>query len=160
KATAEPVPDQSRPPLKNLRYWFKRLLACNPFYLVSVALLLYGCYRISLDPKVFNNESAHLFFNFGSLQVYELLLAATAILLPRPRIWYDSTLLVGLENLLLLVPFILVSQAGLIDRRLLWAMCGLAGVLAIIRLPSVKAFIAKLNFPPRLLSLGCLVLLS
>ena len=158
--SVDSVRSQASPPEKNHWHVLRRLLACNPFYLVSVGLLLYGCYRISIEPKVFNDESAHLFFNFGSLQVYELLLAGTAIFLARRRIWYDSTLLVGLENLLLLAPFILISQAGLIDRRMLWVMCGVAGVLAMIRLTSVKAFITKLNFPPRLLAIGWLVLLS
>jgi hypothetical protein len=152
--------EQPKPLADRLRNWLRHLLACNPFYLVSVALLLYACYRISIDPKVFNNESAHLFFNFSSLQVYEALVAGTAILLGRRRIWYDSTLLVGLENLLLIAPFILISQAGLIDRKFLWLMCGVAGILAMIRLTSVKAFVANLNFPPRLLLLGSIVLLT
>src|SRR4051812_13886376 len=85
-----------RPPeSKPLMYWLKRFLACNPFYLVSVALLLYGCYRISMEPKLFGQESLHLVFNFSSLQFYEILLVLTAIFLARRQIWYDSTLLVG-----------------------------------------------------------------
>jgi hypothetical protein len=156
----EPERNPDSPTKKDLRQWFRRLLACNPFYLGSVALLLYGCYRVSMEPKVFNNESAHLYFNFASLQVYELLLATTAILLARRRIWYDSTLLVGLENLLLLVPFVLISQASLIDRRMLSVMCLIAGCLAVVRLTSVKTFIRELNFPRRLLVIGWIVLLS
>ena len=34
-------------PPKPLKWWLKKLFACNPFYLVSAALLLYGCYRAS-----------------------------------------------------------------------------------------------------------------
>src|SRR5215470_7841238 len=68
-------------PLPSAAHWLRRLLACNPFYLASVALLLYGCYRISLEPGIFGKESAHLIFNFGSLQTYELLLVVTAIFL-------------------------------------------------------------------------------
>src|SRR6185436_888927 len=97
----EPVVERSSSALNQPLYWLRRFLACNPFYLVSVALLLYGCYRVSLEPKLFNNEVAHLYFSFSSLQIYELLLVATAILLARRKIWYDSTMLVGLENLLL-----------------------------------------------------------
>jgi hypothetical protein len=136
-------------------HWLKRLLACNPFYLVSVALLLFGCYRISLEPGIFGKESAHLLFNFSSLQTYELLLVATAIFLARRRIWYDSTLLVGLENLLLLVPFILLTQAALLpDKEMIWAMSVLGGLMAVLRLGSLKWLIAKLNFPRRLLWIG------
>jgi hypothetical protein len=136
-------------------HWLKRLLACNPFYLVSVALLLYGCYRISLEPGIFGKESAHLIFNFSSLQTYELLLVGTAIFLAHRRIWYDSTLLVGLENLLLLVPFILLTQAALLpDKEMVWAMSVLGGLMAVLRLGSLKWLIAKLNFPVRLLWIG------
>src|SRR5580765_4973282 len=136
----------------------RRLFACNPFYVVSVALLLFGCYRISMEPALFNHESAHLFFNFTSLQVYELLLVGTAIFLARRRIWYDSTLLAGLENLLVLVPFILISQATLIDRDITWALCVLGGILALTRLVALKRWIAELNLPSQTLAAGALIL--
>src|SRR5690349_15436130 len=80
-------------------YWLRRLLACTPFYLVSAALLLYGFYLVSIDPRFLNQETKHLVFNFTSLQIYELVLVLTAIFLAARRIWYDSTLLVILENL-------------------------------------------------------------
>src|SRR3954466_14355690 len=85
--------------------WSKLLWDCNPFYLLSAGLLLYGCYRISTEPDVMSRDFTHLYFNFGSLQLYELLVVSTAIFLASRRIWYDSTLLVGLENLFLIVPF-------------------------------------------------------
>jgi len=142
-------------------HWLKRLLACNPFYLVSVALLLYGCYRISLEPGIFAKESAHLIFNFSSLQIYELLLVGTAIFLARRRVWYDSTLLVGLENLLLLVPFILMTQAALLpNKEMIWAMSVVGGLMAVLRLGSSKWLIPKLNIPPRLMWLGFGVLMT
>ena len=50
---------------KPLIYWLKKLLACNPFYLVSAALLLYGFYRVSIDPNFLHGEIAQLFFNLG-----------------------------------------------------------------------------------------------
>lgn len=143
------------PPRPSGAHWLKRLLACNPFYLVSVALLLYGCYRISIEPGIFGKESAHLIFNFSSLQTYELLLVVTAIFLAHRRIWYDSTLLVGLENLLLLVPFILLTQAALLpNKEMIWAMSVLGGLMAVLRLGSLKWLIAKLNFPARLMWIG------
>src|SRR2546423_376582 len=125
-----------RPPLAGNQW--RQLIACNPFYLISVALLLFGCYRISVEPALFNHEAAHLFFNFTSLQVYELLLVITAIFLARRRIWYDSTVLAGLENLLLLVPFILISQAALINQRTTWQLCLLGGTLALGRLAGLR----------------------
>ena len=53
-------------PHRAFAYWAKRLLACNPFYLLSAALLLYGCYRISIaiEPGIKQHNSFHLYFNF------------------------------------------------------------------------------------------------
>ncbi len=69
-------------------YWLRKFFACNPFYLVSAALLLYGLYLVSADVSFLS--LSQLIFNFGSLQIYEILLVATAIFLARRRIWYDS----------------------------------------------------------------------
>src|SRR5450631_2573990 len=54
--------------------WIKKFFACNPFYLVSAALLLYGLSLVSSDAGFLSREFDQLAFNFTSLQVYELLL--------------------------------------------------------------------------------------
>lgn len=135
-----------------------RFLACNPFYLVSAALLLYGFYRVSIDTNFLRGELPQLLFDFSSLQLYELLVVITAIFLAHRLIWYDSTLLMSLENLLLLVPFILISQAGLIDPRLVWAFSLIAGLVAVGRFGALKRFITPLNFPRRMGFIGLAVL--
>ena len=122
------------PPPKLLSYWLKKLLVCNPFYLASAALLLYGVYRISMDVNFFATEVKQLIFNFSALQIYELLLAGTATLLVTRRIWYDSSLLVVLENMLWIVPFILVSQAAFINQSTGVLLCALAVALAVSRM--------------------------
>jgi hypothetical protein len=129
-----------RPPApKPLSYWLKKLLVCNPFYLASAALLLYGVHRISLDMNFFATETSQLTFNFSALQLYELLLAATATLLVTRRIWYDASLLVVLENLLWIVPFILVSQAAFIAQRPATYLCLSAVGLAIGRMAWLRS---------------------
>jgi hypothetical protein len=153
-----PAPPVVREAAKPWTYWARRFLACNPFYLVSAALLLYGFYRVSIDTSFFRQETAQLWFNFTSLQFYEGLLVIAAIFLARRRIWYDSTLLVCLENLFVLVPFILITQAALINTRLVWALCLGAGIVTVIRFGSLRRFIAELNFPRRLVIIGLLVL--
>src|SRR5687767_1604534 len=92
-------------------FWIKRLLVCNPFFLCSAALLLFAVNRLSSDDKLFVSELQNLLFNFSALQFYEVLVVATAIVLARRKIWYDSALLVALEQGLVLVPFMLISQA-------------------------------------------------
>ena len=80
---AAPPPDFIAPRSRPISYWLKGLFACNPFYLVSAALLLFGMYRVSVDPNFLRTETAQLVFNFTSLQFYELLLVFTAIALAR-----------------------------------------------------------------------------
>jgi len=144
---------------KTLSFWLKKFFACNPFYLVSAALLLYGVYLVSFDANFFGREISQLAFNFSSLQVYEILLVGTAIVLARRRIWYDSVLLVCLENLLVLVPFILISQAALLGHRAVLAVC-LAGAAAVLlRFGSLKHFFKELNLPRRALLCGLALLL-
>lgn len=58
-------------------YWFRRLLVCNPFFLCSAALLLFGINRLSVDPDFLSNETQKLLFNFSALQIYEVLMTAT-----------------------------------------------------------------------------------
>src|SRR6267154_2077391 len=91
--SAELSTSETPPPGQRIWHWLKRFFACNPFYILSAALLLCGLSRISSDSKLLNKETAHLIFNFSSLQCYELLLVSTAIFLARRCIWYDSMLL-------------------------------------------------------------------
>jgi hypothetical protein len=153
-----PNPPAPANPPKPLSWWLRKLFACNPFYLVSAALLLFGCYRISIDATFLKKEAAQLAFNYSSVQFYEILLVFTAIFLARHRIWYDSTLLVGLENLLVFVPFILISQAALIDSAMAQVMCVVGGVIAVMRFGSLKRYFAQLNLPYRVLGLGLFLL--
>ena len=151
-----PLPPPALP--KPFSWWLRQFFACNPFYLVSAALLLYGCYCVSLEAPMFNLETARLLFNFSSVQLYEVLLVGTAIFLSRRKIWYDSTLLVGLESLLVFVPFILISLAALIDSGMAMNMCLLGAVVAALRFGSLKKYFSGLNLPGRLLEIGLLLL--
>ena len=153
-APPSPPAFSAEPLLNTLR----RFLACNPLYLISAALLLYSFYLVSVDRNFLGTEVSQLTFDLGSLQMYEALVVCTAIFLARRAVWYDSTLLVGLENLLVLVPFILISQAALINMRLVWFLCCGVGLLAAVRFGLLKRFIHQLNAPPRTLVLGIVML--
>lgn len=156
-ATIAQAPAYTRRPMWHR---LKRLLACNPFYLLSAALLLYGMYRVSLDTNFIPTELGQLVFNFTSLQCYELLLVITAIVLARRSIWYDATLLVVLENLFILVPFMLISQAALIEQETVWVLCAAAALIALGRSASARRWISVLTLSPRLLAGGAIVLLA
>lgn len=138
----------------------RRFLICNPFYLVSAALLLLGVNRLSIDPGFLGDERQNLLFNFLALQVYGLLVAGTAIVLRRRRVWYDSALLVVLEHGLVLVPFMLVSQAALISERLGWVLTMTGGGLVIGRAMAIRRGYPEFNLPPGALGLGLVVLVA
>lgn len=151
------------PPLIPLRpkpfsWWLRKFFACNPFYLVSAALLLFGCYRVSLDASFLNLDTARVVFNFTSMQIYEIALVLVAIFLVRRQLWYDSTLLVGLENLLLFVPFIFISYSSLTDARLTQEMCAMGMLTAMLRFGALKKYFRQLNLPGQLLLAGLALL--
>jgi hypothetical protein len=116
-------------------------------------------YRISVDRSLFSEEISQLAFNLSSLEFYEILLVATAIFLAARRIWYDSTLLIGLESLLIFVPFILVSQVALISTRAVWIVCVVTALFAMARIATLKRYFRDLNLPNRAVLLGFVLLL-
>jgi hypothetical protein len=139
--------------------WARRLLVCNPFFLYSAALLLFGVNRLSTDDRLFASDLHNLFFNFFSLQLYEVALVLTAVVLARRRVWYDSALLVVVENGLLLVPFMLISQASLEGMSYGWTFSAAGGLLAAARFGSIRRWYREFRLPGRALALGAAVLL-
>ena len=136
------------------RHWARRLLVCNPFFLCSAALLLFGVNRLSIDPNFLCEEKANLLFNYGALQFYEFLVVGTAIILARRKIWYDSALLVVVEHGLLLVPFMLLSQGALLNPRLGMILAFGAVAFAAFRAFAIRRGYPQFNLPLRALALG------
>src|SRR5688572_22209578 len=136
--------------------WVGWIIAGNPFYIISAALLLFGINRLSVDKSFIPGEESNLVFNFTAIQIYELLLVIVAIILARRRIWYDSTLLVLIENGLVLVPCVLISHAVLIGYNVALPFTFAATFAAIGRYALLKR--AAVSFQARLLALGSVVL--
>ena len=149
----EPEPPRRHPAMR----WLRWIVARNPLYPLSAALLLFGIHRLSADPTFLAVEEAKLFFNFSALEFYEIMLVGVALLLAHRRIHYDATLLTIIENGLVFVPFVLVTQAVLIGRDLAALLCGAAAVLAGVRFALLRR--TRILLPPRLLALGAMVLL-
>lgn len=144
--------------LADLSRWLRHALARNPFYIISAALLLLSMRLLSGDSRIFAHETPQLLFNFSSFQFYELLLVGTAIVLARRKVWYDAGLLVGVEMLFVFVPFILVSQALLLENHIALAFCLGGCALAAGRIHSLKRWLNGLNMPPALLWTGAVLL--
>jgi hypothetical protein len=149
----EPEPPRRHPAMR----WLRWIVARNPFYPLSAVLLLFGINRLSTDPTFLPVEEANLFFNFSALEFYEMMLVGVALLLAYRRIHYDATLLSIIENGLVFVPFVLVTQAVLIGRDTAALLCGAAAMLAGVRFALLRR--TRVLLPPRLLALGVMVLL-
>ena len=142
--------DSIRPALD----WLRRLLVCNPFFLGSAALLLFGLNRLSVDPGFLEREEAKLLFNFSALEAYEILVVATAIVLSRRALWYDSALLVVMDQGLALAPFLLVTQGVMIDPVMGTVLLSCAALMAMARIWAVRLGFPRFQLPGRLLTLG------
>jgi hypothetical protein len=138
--------------------WLRRFFSCNPLYLASAGLLLYGINELSSSPSLAGAEPAQITFNFAALFLYEVLLVWTAIVLAQRSIWYDALLLVGLENLFVLIPFSLVSRAVQLDETLGRKLCAAAVLLAGLKFWALRRYIPRLNLPPRLLAFGAVAM--
>lgn len=136
------------------KVWFLRFMDCNPFYLLSALLLVYGLYRISIEPRIFETELRQLLFSFCSLHAYQLLLVTAALFLASHKVWYDATLLISLENLLLLVPFILISQAVFLEKLQSWGFCIAALCLVLGRQWMIRCRFQELNISGLMFELG------
>lgn len=148
------------PPQIDLRALIKRIIARNPFYLISAGLLLYGINQLTTDPKLVGAEFSMLRFNFCALIIYEIMLVATAIALTRRGVWYDALLLVGLANVFIIVPFSLITRAVQLNSQLAWAMSISGVLLAAGKFWAFKRYIPRLNLPGRLLIFGAALLLA
>ena len=139
-------------------WWVKWIFSSNPAFILSAVLLLYAIGQLSENTQFLPNELQKLLFNFGTLQVYGLLLVGTAGFLARRLIWYDSTLLVWLENMLLFVPFILISQAMFLGRPIQLSICVAGGLLALGRGEWIRRYFAGMKFPVQYYLAGILIL--
>ena len=149
--------DQAKPK-KRYFGWFS-LVAGNPFFLFSPMLLLYGLFSVATEPEMLGQEATSLAFNFSCLGLYEILLVVTAIWLAGRRLTYDASVLMWLENLLLFVPFLLLSQASFLSADAAFRYATIGVMLAVGRWILQFRYFPNLNLPPLLMFLGLGLLL-
>lgn len=152
------APNANVAPAPSGRSWVKHIIARNPFFPISAGLLLYGINQLSTEPKLVGAEFSMLRFNFCALVGYEMMLILTAVALSRRKIWYDALLLIGLSNVLIIVPFSLISRAVFLNSNLALAMAVGGSVLTVGKFFVFKRYINGLQLPARLLALGAALL--
>jgi len=95
-----------------------------------------------------------------------VLVVFTAIVLARRKVWYDSALLGVLEQGLVLVPFMLVSQATVQAEaarewvKLAGPIALAGGVAVFLRYGALRRWYPQFNLPPRALFFGALILIG
>jgi len=134
----------------------------NPFFLLSALFMLQGIYLVSVDPQMLGQEQSQLAFNFSALQIYELLLVLTALFLSRRLLLHDTALLFWLENMFVFIPFILISQASMMENRAVWtgSLCAAATIFTALRFSSLKLYLRPMQLPSTALALGAVLLLT
>lgn len=143
-----PVAEDSSPRLERLRRarHLRWIVAGNPFYPLSAVLVLLGVFLLSGDDRLFASETGQLHFNFGALEAYGFLVAATAVFLFRRVIHYDTLMLVVLAGLPILVPFILISQGAHLGRGTMTVLCVMAGLLGVGQFALIRRGVCGLPF--------------
>lgn len=147
------LPINETMPKKQYFGWF-RVVAGNPFFLFSPMLLLYGLFQVATEPAMLGQEAASLAFNFSSLGIYEMLLVVAAIWLAGRGLRYDASVLMWMENLLLFVPFLLLSQASFLSANTAFGYACIGVLLAMERWVLQYRYFPNLNLPPLLMCLG------
>ena len=103
------------------------VMVCNPLLLLSPVCLLYGIYRAVVAPDLFATDDGNTIFNFLALAAYVLMVCVTSTLLARKRIVPDTVMLLLLNGLLFVAPFILIAHGIFLEGHLAVAL----GVLGI-----------------------------
>lgn len=92
--------------------WLKRFVTVNPFFVASALMILVGIALVLNDETSFptTNESS-LVFSMISVELYQACLVLAAVFLAKRLVHTDSLLLVVIEFVFLVIPFILLTAA-------------------------------------------------
>src|ERR1043165_7749920 len=118
------APEESRPlPVRIAA----AVMVCNPLLLLSPLCLLYGIYRAVVAPNLFATDTGNTIFNFVALALYTLMVCVTSTLLARKRIIPDTVMLLLLNGILFVSPFILIAHGVFLDGHVAMAL-GILGI--------------------------------
>jgi hypothetical protein len=118
------APEESRPLPARIA---AAVMVCNPLLLLSPICLLYGIYRAVVAPNLFASDTDNTIFNFIALALYVLMVCVTSTLLARKQIIPDTIMLLLLNALLFVSPFILVAHGVFLEGHLAIAL-GILGI--------------------------------
>ena len=91
--------------------WLKPMVRINPFFVASSLMVLAGiALALNNDAFLESNESS-LAFSLSSIEFYEVCLIVGSVWLAKRLIYKDSLMLLVIEFIFLVIPFILINPA-------------------------------------------------
>ena len=92
--------------------WLQQFINFNPFFIASALMILLGMALVVNDDSLFSSEGpSSLIFSLASVELYQVCLVLAAAYLAKRLIHYDSLLLLVIEFVFLVIPFILLTVA-------------------------------------------------
>jgi hypothetical protein len=130
---------------KARRSWLLLVMDHNPFYLLSGAFMLVGCYLLNIALYDKAGDTRKLLVLLGTINVYELLLVVLGLTLIRKRGFVrDGRILLGLEALFLVDITFTTGVISTINAR--WGMLVVAALLVLAAI-KLKLILSSLKLP-------------
>ncbi|MCH2209455.1 MAG: hypothetical protein MK132_26835, partial [Lentisphaerales bacterium] len=133
--------------MKEENFWNKFIVTCNPWFLSSAVILLFGIYQIRVDEVFLGSEEVEVLYSFFTLQVYEIMALLSAWCFLKRRLNYDAVFLIIVVGILSLVPFLNLSQALHLENSYGASIAATTSFLALIKFLFIKRAMPKVNLP-------------
>ena len=133
---------------------------CNPLLLLSPLCLLYGIYRAVVAPNLFATDTSNTIFTFLALAIYVLMVCVTSTLLARKRIVPDTVMLLLVNALLFVAPFILIAHGVFLEGHVAIALGALGIAMAKGQLEIFRRRLPDTFITPQLTIGAALILAS
>ena len=91
--------------MKEENFLSKFIVTCNPWFLSSAVMLLYGIYQVRVDKIFLDSEELEVLFSFFTLQIYEAMALFSAWFFLKRKLSYDAVFLIVVVGILSLIPF-------------------------------------------------------
>lgn len=139
------------------RSWLLLIIDHNPFYLLSGACMLVGCYLLNLSLYDKAGNVRNLILLLGMVNVYELLLVILGlVLIRRARFVNDGRILLGLEALFLVDVTFTNGVISTVNAN--WGLLVGAAILLLAAI-KLKVILSALKLPHST-RMGCFILLQ
>lgn len=133
--------------MKEENFLSKFIVTCNPWFLSSAVMLLYGIYQVRVDKIFLDSEELEVLFSFFTLQIYEAMAIFSAWFFLKRKLSYDAVFLIVVVGILSLIPFLNLSQALHLENDYGSSIALSTSLLAFVKFIFIKRSMTKVNLP-------------